>query len=164
MRPTYLTINRTEKCVMARIRRHHVLYQANFTLRQFGGWRKAKAAAQVWVDEMLVKLPEPLSRTDRKTSRNTSGVVGVRLANATRSKDGHVYPDWRWVAFWTGCPQASGIGWSVNKYGDHRAFAHACIARRLETLARDDIDAEFERLRGTPEYRALLRRKRASPP
>ena len=41
----YLTINATEKCVMARITRQRVRHQANFTLRQYGSWRKAKAAA-----------------------------------------------------------------------------------------------------------------------
>ena len=32
----YLTINRTEKCVMARITRQRVRHQTNFTLRQYG--------------------------------------------------------------------------------------------------------------------------------
>jgi hypothetical protein len=160
----YLTINQTEKCVMARITRQRVRHQANFTLRQFGSWRKATAAAKVWVEAMLPKLPEPIARKDLKTSRNTSGVVGVRLANATRTRNGNAYPDWRWVAFWPGCAQASGIGWSVNKYGNGRAFVSACIARRRESLDRAAIDAEVARWRGTPEYRALLRRKRLSPP
>ena len=160
----YLTINRTEKCVMARITRQRVRHQANFTLRQYGSWRKATAAARAWVEATLPTLPARVARKDLKTTRNTSGVVGVRLANATRSRNGHVYPDWRWVAFWPGCAQASGIGWSVNKYGDGRAFVSACLARRLESLNRKLIDARVERLRGSTEYRALLRKKRLSPP
>ena len=160
----YLTINRTEKCVMARITRQRLRHQANFTLRQYGSWRKATVAAKAWVEATLPTLPERVARRDLKTTRNTSGVVGVRLANATRSRNGHEYPDWRWVAFWPGCTQASGIGWSVNKYGDGCAFVSACLARRRESLDRTAIDAEATRWRGTAEYRALLRQKRASPP
>ena len=160
----YLTVNQTEKCVMARITRQRVRHQANFTLRQYGSWRKATAAAKAWVERTLPKLPARIPRLDLKTTRNTSGVVGVRLANATRSRNGHDYPDWRWVAFWPGCPQASGIGWSVKKYGDGRAFVSACIARQLQSIDRKKIDAKVDRLRGGTAYRALLRRKRLSPP
>ena len=160
----HLTINETEKCVMARITRQRVRHQANFTLRQYGSWHKAKAAARAWVKATLPLLPAPIERKGLKTSRNASGVVGVRLADATRVRNGHVYPDWRWVAFWPGCPQSSGIGWSVNKYGDGRAFVSACIARQLESIDRVAIDAEVTRRRGSPGYRALLRRKRQSPP
>jgi hypothetical protein len=160
----YLTINATEKCVMARITRQRVRHQANFTLRQYGSWRRAKAAAKAWVETTLPQLPEPIARKGRKTSRNASGMVGVRLANATRVRNGHRYPDWRWVAFWPGCPQASGIGWSVNKYGDGRAFVSACIARQMESIDRAAIDAQVAHWRGSAPYRALLRRKRQSPP
>ena len=160
----YLTINQTEKCVMARITRQRVRHQANFTLRQFGSWRKATAAAKAWVEATLPNLPERVARKNLKTTRNTSGVVGVRLANATRRREGREYPDWRWVAFWPDCVQTSGIGWSVNKYGDGRAFVSACIARRLESLDRKAIDAKVARLRGSADYRALLRKKRLSPP
>ena len=62
-------------------------------------------------------------------------------------------------SFW-----ASGIGWSVNKYGDGRAFVSACIARRRESLDRAAIDAEVARWRGSNEIRALRRKKRQSPP
>ena len=160
----YLTINETEKCVMARITRQRVRHQANFTLRQYDSWRKATAAAKAWVEATLPKLPKRIPRKGLKTMRNSSGVVGVRLANATRSRNGHDYPDWRWVAFWPGCAQSSGIGWSVNNYGDGRAFVSACLARQSESLDRRRIDARIERLRSTAAYRALLRKKRLSPP
>lgn len=160
----YLTINRTENCVMARITRQRVRHQANFTLRQYGSWRKATLAAKAWVEATLPTLPDRIARKGLLTARNTSGRVGVRLANATRERNGHVYPDWRWVAFWPGCAQSSGIGWSVNKYGDGLAFVCACVARRHETLDRKRIDAAVKRLRGSAGYRALLRKKRLSPP
>ena len=42
----HLTRNETEKCVMARIVRQKKLHQKNFTLKQFGTWTKAEAAAK----------------------------------------------------------------------------------------------------------------------
>lgn len=162
--PLYLTRNEQEKCVMARINRQKRRYQANFTLVQYGTWEKASRAASKWVKAILPTLPEPMSSKDRKTSRNTSGIVGVRLANATSKKDGREYPDWRWVAFWTGCPQSGGIGWSVKKYGDERAFVSAYLARKGETIDRASIDKAYARLVGTKRYASILAEKRLSPP
>ena len=162
--PQYLTQNEQEKCVMARINRQKTRYQANFTLRQYGTWERANRAARKWVKEMLPTLPEPMSSKDRKTSRNTSGIVGVRLANATRTKGEHTYPDWRWVAFWTDCPQSGGIGWSVNKYGDECAFVCAYLARKAESIERADIEKAYARLMGTKRHAAIVAQKRLSPP
>jgi hypothetical protein len=162
--PLYLTQNVQEKCVMARINRQKVRYQANFTLAQYGTWDRANRAARKWVKEILPTLPEAMSSKDRKTSRNTSGIVGVRLANATRTKDGRTYPDWRWVAFWTDCPQSGGIGWSVNKYGDEGAFVCACLARKSESIERSDIEKTYARLVGTKRYASILAQKLISPP
>jgi hypothetical protein len=162
--PKYCTRNETEKCVMARIRRQKKLYQENFTLAQLGTWEKAEAEAVKWVKKTLRIVPDPIPIKDRMSKRNTSGVVGVRLANATRTKKGYVYPDWRWVAFWTGCLQSSGIGWSVNKYGDERAFVSAYLARKAETLDRDKIDSDYSRLKGTKEFKEILKLKQLSPP
>ena len=160
----YITVNEAAHCVMARVRRHHQLYQENFTLRQYGSYAKAERAAQKWVRACLEALPEPLSAKDRKTARNTSGVVGVRLANATRRKSGKVYPDWRWIAFWAGCPLTGGLGWSVNKYGDERAFVLAYLARQAQTVEREALETVCQELRGTAEYRRIVRLKKLSPP
>ena len=160
----YLTINKPMKCVMARIVRQRQRHQKNFLISEYRTWTRAKEAAEKWVKAQLKVLPKAVSLTDRKTTRNTSGVVGVRLANATRRKDGNVYPDWRWVAFWKGCPKTGGIGWSVNKYGDKRAFVSAYIARAWLSVDREAIDAEVERRKGSPEYRAVLKLKRVSAP
>ena len=164
--PKYYTRNEAERYVMGRIRRQKKLYKENFSLANFGTWEKAEAKARKWVKVTLRKVPDPIPIKDRMTKRNTSGVVGVRLANATSSKKGrgNVYPDWRWVAFWTDCPQTSGIGWSVNKYGDERGFVSAYIARKAETINREKIDSEFSRLKGTKEFRDILKLKKKSPP
>jgi hypothetical protein len=158
----HLTINEPMQCVMARIVRQHQRHQKNFLISEYRTWEKATAAARKWVKAKLAELPDPVARAGRKTSRNTSGVVGVRLADATRRKDGKVYPDWRWIAFWTGCPQSGGLGWSVNKYGDAGAFVSAYVARSMELADRAAVDAKVKRLKGTAEYRAIARKKKIS--
>ena len=160
----HLTINEPMQCVMARIVRQHQRHQQNFLISEYRTWERATAAARKWVKAKLAELPDPVERAGRKTARNTSGVVGVRLADATRRKDGKVYPDWRWVAFWTGCPKSGGLGWSVNKYGDAQAFVSAYVARSMELVDRAAVDAEVKRLKGSPEYRAIVRMKKLSPP
>ncbi|CAN5342510.1 hypothetical protein BH11PSE9_BH11PSE9_31190 [soil metagenome] len=160
----HLTRNEPAKCVMARISRLKQVTQQNFGLKEYGTWRKAEKAAREWVKVKLLELPDPVTMKDRKTSRNTSGVVGVRLANATRKRNGKEYPDWRWVAIWPGCPKSGGVGWSVNKYGDERAFMSAYVARKLESGDREQVEAEYQRIKGTAKYRKVLAMKSISPP
>ena len=162
--PTYLTVNAKEKCIMARIGRQGQLHQANFTLRQFGSYEAAAIAAQDWVNQRLLALPPPLPNKGRKTRRNTSGVVGVRLADATRRKNGNVYPDWRWIANWPNCERSGGVGWSVKHYGDDRAFVSAFIARANETTDRFEVESKFQKIRNTAEYANILKLKIQSPP
>lgn len=159
-----LTRNAHSRCVMARICRQKIVTRRNFSLHVYGSWRKAAKAARRWVRLKLAELPEPTSMKDRKTARNSSGVVGVRLADATRKRGPKLYPDWRWVALWPQCPKSGGIGWSVNKYGDERAFISAFLARESESVDRDAIEAEVKRLKGTSRYRKALARKRQTPP
>ena len=159
----YLTRNVTEKCVMARIVRQRQLHQQNFTLRQYGTWTKAETAARRWVKDKLQELPPPIPMKDRMTRRNTSGVVGVRLVHSVRRRGEREYGDWRWIAFWPGCENAGGIGFSVNRYGDEVAFVMACLARRMETVDRDAIAAAYDSFRRTAEHRRLLRAKQIEP-
>ena len=160
----HLTINEPMQCVMARIVRQHQRHQKNFLLSEYHTWPRAPAAARRWVRATLETLPPPLERAGRKTVRNSSGVVGVRLADAKRIKGDKVYPDWRWVAHWTGCPKSGGLGWSVKKFGDTHAFVCAYLARTLELADREAVEAEANNLKGTPDYRAIVRKKKLSPP
>ncbi len=155
----HLTRNTQEKCIMARIRRQNKLYQKNFTLKHYRTWKAAEVAAQKWVKKVLPSLPAAIPIKDRMTKRNTSGVVGVRLIESIRKKNGKEYCDWRWIAFWTDCPYTGGIGWSVNKYGDESAFARAYLARKLETIDRARIEREFLRIRGMKKFQKILDQK-----
>ena len=78
----HLTRNEPMQCVMARIVRQRERHQKNFLLSEYRTWSRAAAAARAWVDATLAELPPPIERAGRKTARNASGVVGVRLADA----------------------------------------------------------------------------------
>ena len=155
----HLTRNTQEKCIMARIRRQNKLYQKNFTLKHYRTWIAAETAAKKWVKKVLPDLPPAIPVKDRMTKRNTSGVVGVRLTESIRKKNGKEYCDWRWIAFWTDCPYSGGIGWSVNKYGDEQAFVCAFLARKLESIDREHIEREFFRMRGMKKFKKILDQK-----
>lgn len=158
----HLTRNIREKCVMARIMRKAKLHQKNFTLKQFGTWEAAEAAAKEWVQSQLLVLP-PIEKNskDRMTSRNHSGVVGVNLArHFIRKKDGREFEYWKWVAKWPGCPLSGGIGWYTRTLGDDDAFALAVLSRRMETVGRPRVMEELERIYGSPEHEAIMALKK----
>ena len=99
----------------------------------FGGKRKALAAAREFRDELEAEYPH-YSRKQiarKKSERNTSGVVGVRLekevAKHIPSKPTYKY----WVAQWSPKPGVRKTRpFSINKYGDKKAYRMALAARK----------------------------------
>jgi len=161
----FYTRNKTDNSVLSRICRQGQYHQSSFPISRYSGsWEKAERAARKWIKAKLLEVPPPLAVKGRRTTRNTSGVVGVRLADATRRKNAKIYPDWRWVAFWPGCTNAGGVGWSVKKYGDRHAFVCAYVARMSESVDREAVEKKVLRMRSTKQYRAVLRLKRLSAP
>ncbi len=151
--PRNLTRNVASSCIMARIRRNDVLHSRNFSLVEFGTWAKAQAAASEWLDEAKATLPAAGNARDRMTARNTSGVVGVMLKTLERDGD----TSYAWHAFWPG--HTSGTRWGIDKYGDNGAFVRACLSRQLESANRDKIEDAFLAVKGTAQYRNMLRSK-----
>lgn len=151
-----LTVNQAEKCIMGRFKRQTKLTQANFTLKQHETWAKALKVARAWRADMQVVLPEPSSNRGTYTRRNKSGFVGVRLVLSTHKRGDREYPDWRWIAFWPGCQQTGGIGFSVKKYGDQGAFMRAYLARDFTTIDREWLEARVGAFMKTGEGRKIL--------
>jgi hypothetical protein len=153
----YLTMNRQERCVMARIRRQRRLYQANFTLKEYGNWKAAREAAARWVNNLVKNLPPPLTSRDRLTTRNRSGVVGVfRHREVHRKPSGRKAVYYSWVARWPGCSARGGVKWSIRRFGEDDGFVLAVLSRRTETEVRDRVLAALKQARDTDEYRQLL--------
>ena len=153
----HLTLNKASKCVMARIRRQGKLYQANFTLREHGNWKTARAVAERWVNSLIRNLPPPMTSKDRQTSRNKSGVVGVyRHREVHRKRNGRKAVYYSWVARWPGCPYRGGVKWPVKRFGEDDAFVLAVLCRRLETESRSRVTDWLENIRDNQEYIELL--------
>ncbi len=101
-----------------------------------GGKRKALALAREFRDEAVATMPK-LTRFEiaqRKTSRNTSGVVGVHYSEANFRKRDKVYPTKSWVATWSLSPGvARSRRFSVDKLGEEKAFK-AAVEFRAQML------------------------------
>ncbi|MCI0416354.1 AP2 domain-containing protein [bacterium] len=108
------------------------MYQKFFSDLAEGGKRKALKAAIKWRDKTERKLGKP--RTERKvampSSRNTSGVVGIRETTKAMTRDGRkkgpVYEVW-----WFPKPgEIRKTSVSIYKYGQREAFRRAQALRK----------------------------------
>jgi hypothetical protein len=149
------TRNTSSRCVMARITRNGEKHQKNFTLRQYGTWKAAQAAADKWVAETKRALPPPAPRKDRMTRRNSSGIVGVWAFLDDTKKNTYC----RWYARWPGCPNRGGVSFSADRMGDDDAFACAYLARKYETVDREWILRKLESFKRTKQYKEILKLK-----
>ena len=156
----YLTKNVQEKCVMVRVMRQKVMHSENFSLREYGSWAKAMRAGRKWIKKMLLKLPPKMSSKGRKTRRNHSGEVGVHWSpGVVKKRNGNVYECPRWIAKWPGCKFRGGISWMEKQFEHDGAFVLAVLSRRLETVNRDRILAEFESIVGTKKQNEIVKSK-----
>ena len=155
---TNYTRNTASRCVTARVMRAGQVHSKNFGLAEYKTFPAAERAAAAWVKKLMPALPDPIPEKDRMTKRNSSGIVGVQLTQGV--KRGRWQHD-AWKAIWPGKP--GGVSWGVQKYGDVRAFVCAALARKLETTDRGAIEREYLRVKGTAEYRAILKRKAIAP-
>jgi hypothetical protein len=159
---TNYTRNTSSKCVTARVTRARELHSRNFSLAEYKTWGAAEKAAKRWLDRIKPSLPAPISVRHRKTKRNASGIVGVQLKRSVKRGKHSRWVQYAWSAVWTEKP--GGVSWAIEKYGDKQAFVCATIARRLETADRHAVEQKFSRIKGTPEYRAILKQKAINPP
>ncbi len=96
------------------------------------GKTKALAAARAYRDSLIDELgPADTGPHDIPSSRNSSGIVGVRRREATRDTEEYTYYHYFWEASWT---DADGVrqkrNFSINKYGEQEAKALAIAARK----------------------------------
>ena len=160
----HLTRNTKQRCVMARIARQKIRHQANFTLKQYGSWSAASAAAAKWVQKTLPTLPPIITTKGVMGPRNSSGCVGVNLTSSTYVRiKGNRFRYWRWVARWPGCPLNGGLSWSTERFGAENAFVLAVLTRRAESIDREMILSELKRIEGSKQYKKILKLKQGRP-
>ena len=149
---------------MARVVRQRKLYQANFSLKEYGDWTEATAAAEKWLRSVLKNLPPPISRKGLMAANNRSGVVGVYQHRETKKRRGRKVIYRSWVAWWPKCKTRGGVRWSVKKFGNDDAFVLAVLTRRLETHVRDRVLGQMQETRRTLEYNKILELRRGKRP
>lgn len=148
---------------MARIMRRGVKYQKNFSVKKNGGWIKSRKLAAAWIAEQKEKLPpSEMNQKGRMSAKNRSGVVGVYLENKkTKGRQGGEYIYRTWSARWPGCPFKGGISWPVgNKFTEEEAFVLAYLAREMECVDRDVLQAKLRRIRNRSSYQKMLSLKK----
>lgn len=103
-----------------------------FADNSYGGKRKALNAAKLFRDELERKSRKYSVKelAEKPSSRNKSGIVGVRLHQQKDTRGDYVYHYWYWVAQWTdGHGRRKTKSFSCHTHGDEEAFRLAVEAR-----------------------------------
>lgn len=132
---------------LMRIQRQKQLHQEYFADSVYGSKEKSRRAAQARLQELRERLP-PAIREGVKTSRNATGVVGVRLASETRREGGVTLLSY--VAFWRDADQGRDVSlrFGCKKFGKRGALQRAALARELRSTDREAIEKAFKRKHG----------------
>ena len=115
------------------MQRQRVQTSRYFSDQLHGGKLKSLRAAKEYRDELEAETPamNVAQRSRTPSSRNQSGVVGVRLHQQADRRGDYEYAYWYWVAQWTdGHGRRRTRSFSCNKYGEAEAYRLACVARR----------------------------------
>lgn len=115
-----------------RIQRRGLKTEKFFGDRRYSGKRNSLAAAKEFRDKIEASA-EKYSVKDLAavpSSRNKSGVVGVRLHKQKDTRGDFEYHYWYWVAQWTNANgKRKTKAFSIHQHGDEEAYKLACQAR-----------------------------------
>ena len=115
-----------------RIQRRGKKIEEFFSDQRYSGKRNALVAAQQRRDDIEYHSPRYSAeeRADHPSSRNRSGMVGVRLHQQKDIRGEYEYSYWYWVAQWTdGRGRRRTRSFSIHSHGDEEAYNRACEAR-----------------------------------
>ncbi|NEX64202.1 AP2 domain-containing protein [Noviherbaspirillum galbum] len=125
--------NRTH-CWKVQVQHRNRVVIHHFSDGRYGGKRKALTAAIACRNELLEDMRDERYahwRRNRRRRNNTSGIVGVGRYVAREVVGGKDVERASWIAFWDGADgKRHTRKFAVNKYGEARAKALACKARR----------------------------------
>lgn len=119
---------------LMRIRRGDVFVQEFFSDAAWGGKRASQRAARDRYQELVGSLPSPKTSEGAMSKRNSSGVVGVRLAREGTAANGE--PRESYVASWRENGKDRTVRFSCSLFGKRKAFQLASLAREMRTTDR----------------------------
>ncbi len=120
---------------LMRIRRGETFVQEFFSDAAHGGKRKAQQAARDRYLELSTSLPAARTSEGAMSVRNTSGVVGVRLAREGTNAAGE--PRESYVASWREDGADRTVRFSCSLFGKRKALQLATLARQHRSADRD---------------------------
>ncbi|MCK7594747.1 AP2/ERF family transcription factor [Pseudomarimonas salicorniae] len=126
---------------LMRIRRGDTFIQEFFSDAAYGGKRASQRAARDRYSELAATLPPPKTSEGAMSVRNSSGVVGVRLAREGTDAAGE--PRESYVASWRENGRDRTVRFSCSAFGKRKAFQLACLARELRTTDREVLMAKL---------------------
>lgn len=126
---------------LMRIRRGETFVQEFFSDAAYGGKRASQRAARERYQELAASLPAAKTSEGAMSVRNSSGVVGVRLAREGTNAAGE--PRESYVASWRDNGRDRTVRFSCTAFGRRKAFQLACLARELRTTDREMLMAKL---------------------
>ncbi|MEQ1824883.1 MAG: transcriptional regulator [Pirellula sp.] len=133
---------------MVRITREGKRKQQFFGDRSHGGKNKALAAAKACYAEWLTQAAPIRTTRNVKTSRNSSGKVGVHEVRNVDSRWENA-ESFGYCASWvTKEGQRQKLSFAWNRYGKQAAWKLACLARQKELTNRAKVVALYEKQTG----------------
>ena len=133
---------------MVRITRAGVRKQKFFNDRTLGGKAKSLKAAKECYAEWAAKAAPIKTTRDQKTSRNSTGKVGVHMVRNVDARWENA-ESFGYCASWVledGSRQKLSFAW--KRYGKKVAWELACLAREKELTDRTKVIAMFEKKSG----------------
>ncbi len=116
-----------------RLQRRGIKYAKFFADGAHGGFKLSLDAARAWRNNLLNRLEnEDRARICQRSSRNSSGVVGVSKVTVVTNGIQYVF----WQATWSPEPgKRRCVKFSIKRYGETRAFELA-VQARTEAIGR----------------------------
>jgi hypothetical protein len=130
---------------MVRLTRNGERQQKFFNDKLHGGKSKSLQAAKACYETWLSQAPPIATTKDLKTSRNSTGKVGVHLVRNVDARWKNA-ESFGYCASWiddTGARRKLSFAW--NRYGKKHAWNLACLAREKEWSDRNKVLESYER-------------------
>lgn len=130
---------------MVRLTRAGKKQQEFFNDKAYGGKTKSLAAAKKRYNEWLEAAPPIQTSKNLKSSRNSSGKVGVHMVRNVDARWKNA-ESFGYCAMWTdeeGKRKKVSFAW--NTYGKKKSWQLACLARDLETTDREALLKKLEK-------------------
>lgn len=143
---------------MVRLTRNGQRQQKFFNDRTYGNKSKSLSAAKACYEDWLSSAPPIATTRDQKTSRNSTGKVGVHLVRNIDSRWKNA-ESFGYCASWIdeqGARKKLSFAW--NRYGKKNAWALACLARDHGCTDRDKVLAMFQRQSATKSKKSARSR------